>query len=245
VTGMIMRRPHYMKINMHGERFQDESIPITEEFGWMSCVSLDYQPGKVCWTIIDQKRLDDLIAGKDVMPPRYESASMIDNPPVDYPQLAMDKGKDPWAWRERIMDHMEYEQQAGRVKVCQTLQEVADWVGCDATALTQSVERYNLACRRRYDEDFLKAPEYLLPCEAPPYYVLIGKSGIDTCLGGLKVDHRQRVMRLDGHTIPGLWGAGVLCSGWFSHYYCFFGSEMSYTIYSGRTAGAEAAAYCG
>ena len=72
--------------------------------------------------------------------------------------------------------------------------------------------------------------------------MLVGRSGIDTCLGGLKVDHRQRVMRPDGSVISGLYGAGVVCSGWFSHFYCFFGSEMSYTIYSGRAAGAEAAA---
>ncbi len=37
------------------------------------------------------------------------------------------------------------------------------------------------------------------------------------------------------------YAAGVMCSGWFSHFYCFFGSEMSYAIYSGRTAGRESA----
>jgi predicted oxidoreductase len=68
-------------------------------------------------------------------------------------------------------------------------------------------------------------------------------SGIDTCLGGLKVDHRQRVMNKEGRSIPGLYAAGVMCSGWFNDNYCFFGSEMSYTIFSGRSSGKEAAQY--
>jgi fumarate reductase flavoprotein subunit len=243
LTGMLMRRPHYMKINMYGERFTDESIPLTEEFGWMMSVSVDNQPGKTCWILIDEKRLDDVRAGRDTMPARYDTSSMLDSPPNMGARLAIDKGKDPATWRERVMEHIEHEQQAGRATVCQTLQDVAAYVGCDASALTTSVERYNLFCARGYDEDFVKPVDYLLPCDTPPYYVLVGKSGIDTCLGGLKVDHRQRVMRPDGSVIRGLYGAGVVCSGWFSHFYCFFGSEMSYTIYSGRTAGAEASAF--
>jgi fumarate reductase flavoprotein subunit len=243
LTGMLMRRPQYMKVNIQGERFADESLPMTEEFGWMFSAAVDNLPGKRCYVLIDQKRLDDVAAGRDYMPPRIDGGSLLEYPMALGATIPPDQGKDPAAWRERIMEHMEYEQQAGRAKVCHTLEEAAAFVGCDARALRRSVERYNLFCARGYDEDFLKDPDYLFPCEQPPYYVLLGRSGVDTCLGGLKVDNRQRVVRRDGSVIPGLYGAGVMCSGWFSNLYCFFGSEMSYTIYSGRTAGAEAAAY--
>jgi succinate dehydrogenase/fumarate reductase flavoprotein subunit len=73
--------------------------------------------------------------------------------------------------------------------------------------------------------------------------VLLGRSGIDTCLGGLKIDNHQHVMKLDGGIIPGLYAAGVMCSGWCAGAYCFFGSEMSFTIWSGRNAGTEVSEY--
>ena len=57
------------------------------------------------------------------------------------------------------------------------------------------------------------------------------------------IDNRQRVLRPDGSVIAGLYAAGILCSGWFNGTYAYFGSEMSFTIYSGRSAGAEAAHY--
>jgi fumarate reductase flavoprotein subunit len=245
LTGMLMRRPHYLKVNMYGERFADEGIPLTEEFGWMFSAAVDNQPGKRCYVVIDQKRLDEVKAGIDRMPSRTDGGSIIESPMTLGAPIPIEQGKDPATWRERIMEHMEYEQAAGRVKICRTLDEVAAFVGCEAETLKKSVGRYNLFCHRGYDEDFLKASAYLLPCEEPPYYVLLGRSGIDTCLGGLKVDSRQRVLRPDGNFVPGLYGAGVMCSGWFSHLYCFFGSEMSWTIYSGRAAGGEAAAHVG
>jgi succinate dehydrogenase/fumarate reductase flavoprotein subunit len=50
-------------------------------------------------------------------------------------------------------------------------------------------------------------------------------------------------MKPDGSFIPGLYAAGVMCSGWVNGTYCFFGSEMSFTIWSGRNAGMEASEY--
>ncbi len=78
---MLMRRPHYMKVNMHGERFLDESIPLTEEFGWMMSVSLDNQPAR-CWVLIDEKRLGDIEAAETPCR-RYDTSSMLDSPLED------------------------------------------------------------------------------------------------------------------------------------------------------------------
>lgn len=243
VTGMIMRRPHYMLVNIYGERFADESIPIENEFGWMMGLALDNQPGKVCYALIDQDGIEDLMAGKEYLPPRDENSSMIDRPADMGGIIEPDKGKDPAKWRERIIDHIEYEEKKGRAKICRTIEEIAGYIGCEAEALKASIEKYNLSCIRKYDVDFLKNSKYLTPFQRPPYYVLLGRSGIDTCLGGLKVDHYQRVLKYDGGIIPGLYAAGVMCSGWFNNAYSFFGSEMSYTVYSGRAAGSEASAY--
>jgi len=243
LVGMLMRRPQPVKVNIYGERFVDEGLPITEEFGWMQCLSVDYQPGKKCYVIMDQDYINDVEAGKDYMPYRRDNSSMIENPPPFGSSIAVEKGKDPATWRERIIDHFKYEEEAGRARICQTLEEASGYIGCRPDALKASIERYNLFCARKHDGDFLKDPSFLTPVKTPPYYVILGRSGIDTCLGGLKIDNHQQVMKRDGGFIPGLYAAGVMCSGWCNGAYCFFGSEMSFTIWSGRNAGQEAAEY--
>ncbi len=243
LTGMLMRRPQPVKVNINGERFVDEGLPITEEFGWMMCLSVDYQPSKKCYVIMDQDFINDVMAGKDNMPYRHDIGSMLDNPPQMGPPISIDKGKDSATWRERVIDHFKYEEKAGRAKICQTLDEAAEYIGCQPEVLKASLDRYNLFCARGHDSDFLKDPQYLTPVKTPPYYVLLGRSGIDTCLGGLKIDSHQHVMKPDGGIIPGLYAAGVMCSGWCAGAYCFFGSEMSFTIWSGRNAGMEVSKY--
>jgi fumarate reductase flavoprotein subunit len=243
LTGMLMRRPNPVKVNIYGERFVDESLPITEEFGWMQCLSVDYQPGKKCYIIMDQDFISDIIAGREHMPFRRDTGSMIETPPQMGAPVAPDKGKDPATWRERVMEHIKYEEKAGRAKTCKTLNEAAIYIGCKPETLKATIEKYNLFCARKHDGDFLKDPQFLTTVTTPPYYVLLGRSGIDTCLGGLKVDNHQHVMKPDGGIIPGLYAAGVMCSGWCNGAYCFFGSEMSFTIWSGRNAGKEVAEY--
>ena len=244
LVGMLMRRPQPIKVNQNGERFTNEAIPFEEEFGWMMSLSVDCQPGKKSYTLMDQNYIDAVRAHTDFLPARYDTGCQMEAPPsFGGPICPVEKGQNPATWRERIMEHLEYEQSRGNAKICQTLDEAAEFIGCDPAVLKDTVARYNTYCARRYDEEFLKGEQYLEPVTQPPYYVILGRSGIDTCLGGLKIDNHQRVMDLEGHAIPGLYAAGVMCSGWFNDSYCYFGSEMSFTIYSGRTSGAEAAAY--
>lgn len=241
-VGMFMRRPHPIKVNKLGERFVNEGLPF-EEFGWMQCANVDTQPGKVCYILMDQKYIDTCKEGKEYLPPRIDNGCMLDQPPVMFGIHAIDKGKPRETWRERIDEHWAYEIEQGHAKICQTLEEAAEFIGCPADALKKTVEDYNGYCHRGYDEEFLKRKEFLFPVEQAPYYVIRGQSGIDTCLGGLKINNHQQVVNAQGEAIPGLYAAGVMCSGWFNNLYAFFGSEMSFTIYSGRAAAAEAKDY--
>ena len=240
-VGMFMRRPHPIKINRLGERFVNEGLPYTE-FGWMQCANVDTQPGKVCFTLMDQKYIDTVKQGKEFLPERRDTGSMLDQPPIMFGIHAIDKGKSPDTWRERIDQHFQYEVEQGHAKICQTLEEVAAFIGCPVERLQETIEAYNGFCHNGYDAEFLKRKEFLFPVEQAPYYVIRGESGIDTCLGGLKINNHQQVVNKDGDAIPGLYAAGVMCSGWFNDLYAFFGSEMSFTLYSGRAAAAEVAA---
>jgi succinate dehydrogenase/fumarate reductase flavoprotein subunit len=139
------------------------------------------------------------------------------------------------------MEDIESEKAAGRVRICQTIEEIADWIGADRQTLKQTMERYNIFCHNGYDADFLKQPCHLISLKTPPYYVFQGPSGIDTCIGGIHINHQLNVINKKQQPIKGLYAAGVCTSGWLSGGYGFYGSELSFTLYSGRQAGANAA----
>ncbi|MGM9615142.1 MAG: FAD-dependent oxidoreductase [Oscillospiraceae bacterium] len=241
VMSVLLRRPQNIKVNQNGERFTDESIPFTNEFGWQMSQSVDMQPGKKCFAIMSQRFVEELQAGTEAIPKRHDTGCQIDNPASFGPPCPVEKGQDPLTWKERIVDHIRYEEERGHAKVCQTLEEAAEFISCDPAVLKKTIAHYNECCARGYDDEFLKDKDYLDPIDKAPYYVMLGNSGIDSLLGGLKIDNCQRVMNKDGRPIPGLYAAGIMCSGWFNDAYELFGSEMSWTIYSGRSAGKEAA----
>lgn len=150
-------------------------------------------------------------------------------------------------WMENLPGDIEAEAAAGRVKICHTVDDMASWIDCEARALNETLSRYNSFCHNGYDGDFLKQPRHLIPLETPPYYVFRGFSGIDTGVGGIHVNNQLHVIDGDQRPIRGLYAAGVCTSGWLNKGYAFYGSELSFTLYSDRSAGANAArsAMCG
>jgi fumarate reductase flavoprotein subunit len=255
LTGMFIRRPQSLKINRNGERFIDEGVWTNSDFGWMVSYAVDRQPGKMIWVIFDQKMIKDM-TDKNEFIGNFEYMSAKDagyhqkNPlqPVETDNFEGDEKfafyhqkKHRGVWLENLLDEIESEKSAGRVKICQTVEEIAAWTGADVLTLKDTFTRYNTYCHNGYDADFLKRPCHLIPLETPPYYVFQGPSGIDTCIGGINVNHGLEVVDRNQKAIPGLYAAGVCTSGWLSGGYGFYGSELSFAVFSGRTAGANAA----
>ena len=64
-------------------------------------------------------------------------------------------------------------------------------------------------------------------------------------LGGIKIDHKLRVITDDYKTIPGLYGAGTdvcdIYNGTYNYY--FPGNTMGFAVNTGRMAGEYAAKY--
>lgn len=226
-VGCLPRRPQPIKVNRNGERFVDESMSVYGEFGWMQSVTIERQPGRMCWAILDRGLLEDMLKKREIM---------------GYIETRFNRNdKYPGEWFDKLESDIEKEVKMGRALVADTLDEIAEWIGADPAVLKHTVEEYNRYCDNGYDEDFLKDIHYLFPLKKAPYYAFKGPSGIDTCIGGLKIDSDLRVVDQDERPIPGLYAAGVVCSGWLSRFYGFPGSEMSFTTYSGRTAGINAA----
>ncbi len=228
-AGNIMRRPQLVKFDRNGYRFVDESIRVNSNFPWMIGVCLDRLPGKVCYAMCDSAYLEYALRERKAYSYVEERFSRWD--------------KYPGEWFDRLPGEILSEQEAGRALVAQSFDEVADWIGADREEFRRNMDRYNRYCTEGHDSEFTKDPAYLIPVTKPPFYVFKGPTGIDTVIGGLKIDHSLRVLNHEDHPIPGLYAAGVVASGWLAHNYGFYGSEMSFTIYSGRTAGEKAAKY--
>lgn len=130
------------------------------------------------------------------------------------------------------------------IKIADTIEEIAAWIGCKPEDLLDELDKYNKYCAQGYDEDFNKSRRYLAPCHMGPFYAIMHMGiAVDTC-GPVRIDHETRVLDDNFDPIPGLYSAGVITAGWQSDDYCgqyLFGSALSYSINSGRIAGKNAA----
>ena len=229
-TGVLVRRPHLIKINRNGERFVDESMSVNKNWGWMMSMAVDRQPDKVCYAIMDEAMLRGFQKEKKLYAP-YESMA------------AGEGDTDATAWLDTIDKDIAEEEKLGRIKIADNWDEIAKYIGCDAETLKTTIANYNDYCAKQYDGEFLKEAKYLLPLSTPPYYALKSYSGIDTCIGGLRTNHHLEVMAKNIRPIKGLYAAGVVVGNWLGLGYGWFGSEMSFTTFSGYTAGKNATAY--
>lgn len=243
-TALLLRRPHTIKVNKNGERFVDEDMIITRWWGWTQAVALNHQPDKMCYGIMDTSLLRYWLEHKK----NYYPLEMIHG--TGNTNIKADYGKDdaksldrvnPTKWLDHIEEDIEKEIIAGRIFKCNSYAEMAEVIGCTEDAIRTTIKDYNGYCEQGYDEEFLKDKEYLFPLTEFPMYVMVGHQGIDTPIGGLRIDHNQRVVRKDCRPIPNLYAAGIVSGGWMGRNYGFFGSEMSYVTYSGYAAGENTA----
>jgi fumarate reductase flavoprotein subunit len=243
-TALLIRRPHTIKINRDGERFTDEAMPLTRQWGWMMAVSLDRQAEKCCFALMDESILEYFTEHKQ----NYSALEMIHG--TGHTDIKQDYGKDEakslnrekaTSWLDNIRDDIASEVAAERIVICQTVDEIAEAIGCSEAVVARTIADYNRFCEDGYDAEFLKDPAYMLPLKKPPYYIFKAYQGIDTPTGGVRCNHELRVLNKALYPIPGLYAAGIMVGGWLGRNYGYFGSSMSFTTYSGYAAGENAA----
>jgi fumarate reductase flavoprotein subunit len=124
------------------------------------------------------------------------------------------------------------------VKISDTWDGIADWIGAAPEVLKAEIEAYNNYCDHGYDEDFLKERKYLKPLRQPPYYAIRGITSFGGTLGGIKVNEHMEALDTQYNVIPGLFVAGVIADGGAG---CV--SPFGFAMNSGRIAGESAADY--
>jgi predicted oxidoreductase len=135
--------------------------------------------------------------------------------------------------------------EGGRMKISDSLKEIAHWIGADPAILKGAIDEYNAACDEGYDRLFAKQPEHLIPVRTPPFYVLKCSSAFLDTIGGIKINERMEVISQIGKPIIGLYAAGVITGGWEGETYCpyLLGSARGFALSSGRIAGKSAAKF--
>lgn len=102
----------------------------------------------------------------------------------------------------------------GQLHRADTLEELAQQMGCDAATLKATVERYNEVARSGEDPDFgrmIFTPDS--PIENPPFYASPRTWAAHITEGGVVTDETACVLREDGTPIEGLYAAGEITVG--------------------------------
>jgi fumarate reductase flavoprotein subunit len=131
------------------------------------------------------------------------------------------------------------------VKISDSWEQIADWIGVGSGTLKQTIEEYNTACHTGHDPVFAKDRRYLMRFATPPYYAIrCNVHYIDT-VGGIKINERMEVVSKEGRPLPGFYAAGIDTGGWIGDTYDTrtSGTTFAFAINSGRIAGENAVAF--
>jgi len=136
-------------------------------------------------------------------------------------------------------------EEKGWVKIADSWDDIAQWIGCTPKALKATIDEYNAACDRGHDPIFAKDRSLLVPLRTPPYYALRANSDFLDTIGGIKINERMEVLDKQDNPISGLYAGGVATGGWQADTYCdiLSGAASGFAFNSGRIAAENAVKY--
>lgn len=127
-----------------------------------------------------------------------------------------------------------------------TIEELAEAADLNADNLRQTIANYNKMVASGADTEFGKKPPFLheVP-ESGPFYAFDLKCSAFCTMDGIRVNQQNEILNEDFEAIPGLYCAGVDCSGLQGTTYCMGigGGAQGYAVYSGRNSARNAKAY--
>ncbi len=100
----------------------------------------------------------------------------------------------------------------GHSYVADTLEELAEEIGVDPDALTETVEKYNEGMRSGEDEYGKSATEESV-IEQGPFYASLRTPTVHYTMGGIEINLDAQVIDENGDAVPGLYAAGEVTSG--------------------------------
>jgi fumarate reductase flavoprotein subunit len=219
----VAQEPNMVWVNSRGERFADETITFNFPERGNAVIR---QPENVTYSLFDDKIRRNIIEHGTIK----GIGVLFLQARIALPEL--DK-------------ELQTQAQKGMVKMSDSLDEIAEWMGVAPEILNATVNEYNSSCEKGHDEIFAKDRRYLAPLRTPPYYAIKCWAGYLGTIGGIKINQHMEVLDQRDKPIPGLYDAGSDTGGWESDTYCLSlsGSTFGFAINSGRIAGENAAKY--
>ena len=197
----------FLRVNARGERFMNES----QEYPLSFSAALN-QPGRFAWMVWDSGYWDDMVqfdmGGCSRMTPTVSGGPY--NADV-YNTNVMDKANVDDYWFAPDIEK-------GGIKVCDTLEELADAMGFDASdkeAFLATVAHYNELVANGEDVDYGKPAIHLSAIDEPPYYAAKFAGALLTSINGIVTDVNSQPLREDGTVIGGLYVNGNDQGGFF------------------------------
>ena len=222
--------PSALWVNVDGYRFTNEDICYDSSY----IGNVTARQGDHYYALVDQHFIDTLSETGEI-----GLGVTKDGAAFGAPGPAHDE---PWI---TLKEEIEAGLANGVTVKADTLEDLAAQAGINAENLVASVEAYNAFCAVGVDEMYSKEAQFLIPMEEGPYYLIMGRTTELCTLGGLKITTNMEVVDTENQVIPGLYSAGVDCSGsmYNNAYVSYEGVTMGWVMTSGRLAGEAAGAY--
>jgi fumarate reductase flavoprotein subunit len=220
--------PEMIWVNKYGKRFIDEGYQLAF-FAFGNAVAL--QPDGVTYTLFDRTTLKKIEKEGLIRPGAAAHANWL---PVS--------AATPLPGLEREV-HKQADK--GELKLSNSWEEIAGWMGANPSILKATIEEYNAACDDKRDGLFAKDRRYLLPLRTPPFYAVKGHLGLCDTYGGIRINEHMEALDSGDNPIPGLYAAGTTAGCWESESYCYrlTGHLVGFALNSGRIAGENAVKY--
>jgi fumarate reductase flavoprotein subunit len=215
-------QPNTIWVNKRGERFIDEAASFNH---FESVNAWLRQPGKVSYALFDEKIKKSIMEVGVII-----GLGLIILPQTKLPQIDRE---------------LQVEAGKGAVKISESWDEIAKWIGATPEVMKATISEYNAYCDDGYDKVFAKDRRYLDALRIPPYYALKCYAGFLGTIGGIKINHHMEVLDHDDNPIPGLYAGGIDTGGWETDTYNveLAGAALGFAINSGRIAGENAVKY--
>ncbi len=231
LAAMVMN-PCAIWMNKRGRRFIDEGGSLGTGVNGNAIL---LQPDKATYTVFDdeiRKIVEEGRPGLTAAPQRHAKrggGTMISQ--GAYPGLKEELQKEA--------------NKTGGLKIADSWDELAEWIGADPKVLKAEIDEYNSFCDKGHDEIFTKDKKYLAPLRKPPYYAMRCYARVGETLGGIKVNEHMEVLDTQGKIIPGVYAAGVIADGFEPEDYNreIPGCAMGFAVNSGCIAGKSAAKF--
>ncbi len=219
----IALEPNTVWVNKNGERFVDEG---TSYHHFTSSNAVNRQPANLCYTLLDSSLVQTMARiGLIIGQGRHTMAQRSAMPGLE--------------------KELRLKEKPGWVKIADSWDVIADWIGCALETLKATIEEYNAACDGGHDPIFAKDRALLVPLRTPPYYAIRANSDFLDTIGGIKINERMEVLDKQDNPIPGLYAGGVTTGGWQADTYCdiLSGTTSGFALSSGRIAAENAVKY--